>query len=106
LASENGHEQVIQLVIEKGADVNAYLKYGRMTALHLASRQGHKQVVRLLKGADVISRDGRESTALHLALNERHEQIVRLLIEKGADANDREGGVGMFPCLHDLIGSM
>ena len=64
-ASEKGHEAVVRLLIDKGADVNAQSNAG-LTALLLASRNGHEAVARLLidKGADVKASDKCRSTAL------------------------------------------
>ena len=47
-ASCNGHEAVVRLLIEKGADVNAKNNNG-WTALMRASDNGNEAVVRLLK---------------------------------------------------------
>jgi len=44
-ASENGHLEVVRLLLDKGADVSADDNY----ALRWASRYGHLEVVRLLK---------------------------------------------------------
>ncbi|KAF2463616.1 ankyrin, partial [Lindgomyces ingoldianus] len=54
LASKAGHYRTVQLLVDKGADVNAQGgHYGN--ALQAASSGGHEQIVRLLvdKGADV-----------------------------------------------------
>ncbi len=53
LESLNGHKEVVELLINKGIDVNDRNKGGR-NALHLASLRGHKEVVELLisKGID------------------------------------------------------
>lgn len=46
-ASTEGHEQVVRLLLDRGADVNAQRgEYG--STLQAASRGGHKQVVQKL----------------------------------------------------------
>jgi ankyrin repeat protein len=46
-AAEKGHEAVVRLLLEKGADLNAKTRDGK-TALHLAAEEGHETVVQLL----------------------------------------------------------
>jgi ankyrin repeat protein len=48
LACEMGRTKVVKLLLEKGADVNAKDHWGN-TALVLASKKGHGQIVELLK---------------------------------------------------------
>ena len=48
LASHEGRIEVVQLLLEKGADVNVKEKTGK-TALSMASSKGHENVVKLLK---------------------------------------------------------
>lgn len=52
IAAADGQETIVQLLLEKGADVMARSKHGE-TALHWAAIRGHKEVVQLLleKGA-------------------------------------------------------
>jgi ankyrin repeat domain-containing protein 50 len=81
-----GHEAVVGLLLEKGADVDAKNNYG-WTALHWAAMKGYSTVVvaLLLKEAikvDVKDNDGR--TALHQAASNGHSAAVRLLVENGA----------------------
>jgi ankyrin repeat protein len=95
-AAERGHEAVVRLLLEKGADVEAKTTFGE-TALPIAARGGHEAVVRLLleKGADVEANNG--WTALHWAAGVGHEAVVRLLLEKGADveAKTDNGGTAL-----------
>ncbi|KAH0562258.1 hypothetical protein GP486_003043 [Trichoglossum hirsutum] len=102
-AAANGHEGVVRLLLEKGADVNAKGKakesehgddYYKGTALHIAANRGDEAMVRLLleKGADVDAKGkagfgdaSAKGTALHTAACGGHEAVVRLLIDKGAD---------------------
>jgi len=58
LAAYFGIETIVQLLLEKGADVNA-ADQGGWTPLYQASRIGHIDVVKLLleKGADVNAAD-------------------------------------------------
>ncbi|KAL9096282.1 MAG: hypothetical protein Q9165_001279 [Trypethelium subeluteriae] len=90
-AAEGGHEQVVKLLVNEGADVNAVTQSGRyQTALIAASARGHEQVVKLLleKGAEVNAQGGGHfGTALQAASECGHEQVVKLLLEKGADVN-------------------
>ena len=53
-ASNNGHKEIVQLLLERGADVYAWgVNYGN--ALQAASNEGHEEIVQLLleTGADV-----------------------------------------------------
>ena len=87
-ASGRGHLDVVRLLLENGADVNAADISGN-TALMRASENGHTDVVRLLleKGVDVNAVYNHGETALMRASAWGHLDAVRLLLEKGADVN-------------------
>jgi ankyrin repeat protein len=88
LAARKGHTEVVNLLLNNGADVNAQGgKYG--SALWAASRGGHEQVVELLlnNGADVNAQDRRYGGALQAASSGGHEQVVELLLNQGANVN-------------------
>ncbi|KAJ6537649.1 ankyrin repeat-containing domain protein [Mycena capillaripes] len=95
-AAANAHIEVIRILLENAADVNAQGGcYG--TALQAASLHGHSRVVRLLikKGADVnIQRGDYYGTALEAASAHGHTRVVGLLICNGADVNVPGGPSG------------
>jgi hypothetical protein len=92
IASLFGHNTVVQLLLDRGADVNAQGgEYGN--ALQAASAEGHELVVKLLlnKGADVNAQGGDYCNALYVASYRGHEQVVKMLLNKGADVNEQGG---------------
>ena len=91
-----GHETVVQLLLNKGAAVDARDGRGR-TPLWCAAEGGHEAVVRLLldKSAAVDAKGDRDGgTPLWRAAAGGHEAVVRLLLDKGAavDAKDDRDG--------------
>ncbi|KAI0569585.1 ankyrin repeat domain-containing protein [Pyrenophora tritici-repentis] len=95
LAAEHGHQRMVKLLLDKGADVNAQGgSYGN--ALQAASEGGHEAVVKLLldNGADVNAQGGYYSNALYAASSRGHEAVGKLLLDKGADVNAQGGYYG------------
>ena len=88
LASQNGHYQVVELLLKKHAHVNHQTQDG-VTALMLASQNGHYQVVELLlkEHADVNHHRQDGITALMSASQNGHYQVVELLIKEHTDVN-------------------
>ena len=92
-ASLGGHETIVTMLLEKGADVNAQGGfYGN--ALQAASSGGHDQVVQMLldKGADVNAQGGGYGNALQAASVRGHDQVMQMLLDKGAGVN-AQGGI-------------
>ena len=89
LASECGHQQIVELLLEKQVDPNIQNSENGVTPLILASQFGHYQVVEILlqKGADPNIRDNEGFTALILASENNHQQVLELLLEKEVDPN-------------------
>lgn len=94
------------LVRSKRADSSAVTVYTRdadgFTALHVAARIGHSNVVSLLVdvGAIVDAADYNERTALHLACQRDQVDCVLLLLMHGADINaaDCDGNTPLHMC--------
>ncbi|KAK4118022.1 ankyrin, partial [Parathielavia appendiculata] len=81
-ASFGGHKEIVRMLLEKGADVNAQAGfYGH--ALQAASFEGHKEIVRMLldKGADVNAQGGRYGSALQAASSRGYDEVVWMLLE-------------------------
>lgn len=86
-AADKGHKEVVQLLLERGADADIQNSEGR-TALFHAIDKGREQVVQLLleKGATPDLQGPLEMTALHVACDDLgHEKVVQLLLEGSAD---------------------
>ncbi|KAJ6520690.1 ankyrin repeat domain-containing protein [Mycena vulgaris] len=94
-ASYHGCIQMVQLLVDKGADMNTLGGY-HGNALQAASVHGHGLAVHLLieTGANVNARGGHYGNALQAAAYSGHELVVQLLIKKGADVNVQGGQYG------------
>ncbi|CAL1682579.1 unnamed protein product [Lasius platythorax] len=98
LAVEKGSEEIIKLLLSRGANVDAKGIDG-ITSLHIAAERGYLQIVEhlLKRGAHVnsvytsTSREG--YTPLHLAVEKDSEEIIKLLLSRGAnvDAKGKDG---------------
>jgi ankyrin repeat protein len=86
VAVRGGHTDVVQVLLEHGADVSADC-CNRYTPLHVAAIYGHAELVMLLfqHGADVSATDANECTPLHWAACRGHAEVVRVLIEHRAN---------------------
>ncbi|KAM0189624.1 hypothetical protein ACHAPQ_010500 [Fusarium lateritium] len=91
--SEFGHESVVRLLLEKGANANfavterLYPEITGRTPLSYAAEQGHEEVARLLLERDEVdpdSDDYKGRTPLSYAVKNGNTAIVRLLLEKEA----------------------
>ncbi|KAL8699990.1 MAG: hypothetical protein Q9201_005685 [Fulgogasparrea decipioides] len=87
-----GLHKSVQMLLDKGADVNAQGGYFG-NALQAAAERGHNEVVQLLldKGADVNAQGGFHGNALQAAAYRGHNKVVQLLLDKGADVNAQGG---------------
>ena len=95
----SGYREIVEFLIQHGADVNAKDEWGRgYTPLQRAAITGCTEIIKLLleAGADISAKDDRGQTALHLPLDMRNSNFnqywlskdtIELLLNKGADVN-------------------
>ena len=86
-AAKGGNLEGVRQARGRGADLNSADEEGD-TALHLACRKGHEEVMAFLigEGAEVNPRNKHLFTPLMYAAIRGHARIVKLLLEAGADA--------------------
>jgi TonB family protein len=79
-AASAGHEAVVRVLLDAGADIRRRDKVGE-TALHLAAANGRTAVSRLLlqAGADFAARDVEGRTPLFSAIESGRGEIIALL---------------------------
>lgn len=126
--SAGGHLEITKLLLKRGAKVNVQIGRGWTifgkaiikgdlkeaeyllnhkwrdliaegeTPLHIASRAGHLEIVKLLieNGASLNIKEANGDTPLHNAINGKHLEIVQLLIEKGSNVNEK-GAFALTP---------
>lgn len=101
--ASRGSKDMAELLIAKGADVNA--KCLGYTPLHEASSSGHKELAELLiaKGAKVNAKSAGGSSPLHIAAYSGRTNVVELLIASGAKLNVRSKD-GSTPLCFAFVG--
>ena len=90
IASQEGHDKVVSVLIAAGEDVNKPdNNNGGYTPCYIASYKGHDKAVSVLiaAGADVNIPDNDGWTPCYIACYKGHDKVVSVLIAAGADAN-------------------
>jgi len=96
LASALGYHEIVDILLDYGADANTKMSNTEQTALHCASAEGNNDVIRLLldKGkAEINHVDSNGNSALLFAAKGGNVSTMKVLIESGAqfDCTNRTG---------------
>ena len=98
-AAKSGYIDMVELLLECGADIEAKDDYGQ-TSLIWAAENGNAEVLKQLleAGADVEAKNNRGLRSLILAVKIGHAEVVKQLLEAGADieAKDDDGWTPLF----------
>ncbi len=88
VASENGNNNIIDLLLENGADINEKDKSGS-DALYYAALNGRKEAVALLldKGASMLNKKGLMNRSVITAFGKNDKEIIKIMLDKGLDVN-------------------
>ena len=91
-AAKGGHEAIVKLLIDRGADLNANFP-GNGNIIELASAHAQKQAAELLldRGVRFSEPGSYHSNTLDKASECGHAEIVELLLDKGGDISAKGG---------------
>ncbi len=92
-STDNSNPEVIQALIDNGADVNAGCAEVGSTALMYASANNSPEVIQVLidNGADINARNFFKDTPLMWAASgNSNPEVIKLLIDNGADVHARD----------------
>lgn len=97
-ASFKGNEEMVKMLMERGADVNLKSEVGS-TALINSARSGNKTILEMLinNGADVNAQESDGRTALMYAAWGNRTEIFKMLLAAGADVSlkDKNGDTAL-----------
>ncbi|XP_046550762.1 ankyrin repeat domain-containing protein 50-like [Haliotis rubra] len=92
LAAENGHKDVVELLVDTGADVSLVDETGD-NILHCACRGGDVEVVQYILSqnmVDINSLGHEKKTPVMLAGQYGHKEVVEVLVKHGANLSLRD----------------
>ena len=92
---------LVGILAEAGANIEAATRIGRFTPLHVASREGSAAAIKALlaAGADPNATNGAGVTPLHLAAMAGTPEAINALLAKGAHVDEREPAFGQTPLM-------
>lgn len=102
MAATAGHQKVVEILLNHGADIEAQSERTKDTPLSLACSGGRYEVVELLlnRGANKEHRNVSDYTPLSLAASGGYVNIIKLLLSHGAEINSRTGSkLGISPLM-------
>lgn len=85
IAAENGQKEIVELIIDDGANINVLSVLFKYSPIGLAAQSNQKEIVKLLiaKGANLNTRGIRGRTPLDLAVQANLIEIANLLRKNG-----------------------
>ncbi|XP_076108738.1 uncharacterized protein LOC143076757 [Mytilus galloprovincialis] len=88
IACENGHTEVVQMLINNKADINKCRDTG-VSPLLIACQNGHSEVIQMLinNKADINKCTDTAVSPLYIACQNGHTEVVQMLINNKADFN-------------------
>ena len=88
-AVRNGHLQIVQYLIDHGANIEAQIHDSKEKLLHFAAKYASEEIIKeLLKNnVQINSLDKDHCTPLWVAVSNGRKEIVKVLIDAGADVN-------------------
>ena len=89
-AVENGHDAVVNALLDRGAEVNTQNNYD-ITALMLAAYDGKVAMVEALldRGAEIETQAKNGYTALISAATQGHVEVVNILLDRNANVDNQ-----------------
>jgi len=86
LAVQQGHLEIIDMLLKPGGDVNAQDIY-KMTPLHYAACLGRMDIIETLiaHGADIHATDKFKRTPLYYGIVYNHAEVIRTFLREGAN---------------------
>ena len=98
LATSKGHQGIVKILLDKGANVEATAEESGRRPIHQAAQNGHLETLQLLLKyeADPDSKEIDGATPLWLAAQQGQKEVVKVLLNYSANPNARQSKVGVL----------